>query len=196
MNPNLPKIYNDIFEDNYFNNLKKYLSAYDFGDNAKKDHYGSLRLMSLEGDEMLLNAQDKVYDIAKDIFLVDDIVPSYCTYARYFGNQPILSKHVDQAPTTYLLDVCLSYKTNWSIFVENKEFYVEENQGLAFYAGEQVHWRPDFPDPENNCVEVLMFGFISKDHIWWKIKEKERLGIVKRFLNTSPEYNKNIYSGP
>lgn len=190
MNIDLPKIYKNIFDDEYFNFIKNYLSEYKFPKNKNVDFYGSHRLLSFDGDKVLIEAHDKVTEYARDLFGNKDILPSYATYIRYFGHASQLKEHLDEGPSSFLLDVCLSYKTQWPIIVDNKEFSLEPNEGLAFYATKQPHYRPEFPDPEDNIVEILMFGFVEPDHIWWKINEKHRTNMIKRFLNQSPQ-NKN-----
>jgi len=192
LNETLPKIYNDIFNTEYFQDIKRYFSGYKFPTNQNPDYYGSYRAHSFDGDEVLLEAQDRITKKAQEIFKNDKIIPSYSTYIRYTGKHPSVKMHIDNAPSTYLIDVCLGYRTQWPIYVENQVFNIEENSGLAFYANEQKHGRPDFSDPDNNLVEMIMFGFTNPDHIWWKIKEKERAGIVKRFLAQDPSYNKKI----
>ena len=185
-----PTIYKNIFEEDYFNNLKKYLSDYKFDKNEIPDHYGSYRIHSFDGDVVLKDAELKLVDFARKIFENNEIIPSYCTYVRYKGNTPVLEKHKDEGPTSYLLDVCLGYNTQWPLIIENKEFLINENEGLGFCPTSQLHWRPNFPDSENNVVEMLMFGFVMPDHLWWKIKENERVGMIKRFLKTPSLKNK------
>lgn len=192
INDSLPKIYENIFDENYFKYLKKYLNEYKFPEGQTPDYYGSYRLMSFDGDAVLLDAQNKITPKAKEIFKNDNILPSYCTYMRYLGDSPSVKMHVDNSPSTYLIDVCLGYNTQWPIYVKDKVFNIEENCGLAFYADTQKHGRPEFPDPDNNIVEMIMFGFTNPNHIWWKIKEEERGGIVKRFLAQDPSYNTTI----
>ncbi len=189
MNDRFPKVLKNVFEEEYFQQIKKYLSDITFSENQKPDYYGSYRLHSFEGDPVLNECQEKITPLAKDIFGVEDMAPSYCTYIRYKGASPILNKHKDEAPSQYLIDLSLGYKTQWPLIVEGEEFSLEENEALAFYATEQQHWRPAFPDKDDNIVEMLMFGFVKKDHRWWQIQEKERPGIVKRFLALDSSYN-------
>jgi len=184
-----PKVLKNVFEEEYFQQIKKYLSEITFSENQKPDYYGSYRLHSFDGDPVLNECQEKITPMAKYIFGVEDILPSYCTYIRYKGASPILRKHKDEAPSQYLIDLSLGYKIQWPLIVEDEEFSLEENEALAFYATEQQHWRPPFPDKDDNVVEMLMFGFVKKDHRWWQIQEKERPGIVKRFLALDSSYN-------
>lgn len=190
MNKSLPQIYTNIFEKEYFDKLKKYLSEYDFGQDTPVDYYGSHRLLSLDGDPVLNDAHIKITEFAKEIFNDKNIIPTYCTYIRYFGKQAELKKHLDEGPAKYLIDLGLGYKTQWPIIVEDKEFIIDENEALAFYPKSQVHWRTDFPEPETNIVEMLMFSFEDSNNIWWKIKDSYRVDMIKRFLSQKPNFNK------
>lgn len=182
MNESLPKVYKNIFDEDYFQYLKKYLNEYNFPSDQPLDYYGSHRLMSFDNDPVLIEAHNKTIDLAKNIFNNDRLLPSYATYIRYFGNKSELKNHLDEGPSTYLLNMCLSYKTQWPIVINGLEFNLEPNEAVAFYATKQHHYRPKFPDPSENIVEMVMFAFVDPDHFWWKVKEDHRNKAIKRFL--------------
>ncbi len=50
------------------------------------------------------------------------------------------------------------------MWVEGEEYFLEENQGLAFYGEDQEHWRENFPNPVNNQVGQLFVHFVEPDH--------------------------------
>ena len=57
------------------------------------------------------------------------------------------AKHVNYCPLTRkLFTLCLGKsdnKNNWGIYVEGKEFILEEGQGVIYKGCEQEHWRND-----------------------------------------------------
>ena len=102
--------------------------------------------------------------MASDIFNSETLKPSYAIFAHYEGNQAALPKHKDNNACTYTIDLCLYQNTPWGLWVEDKEYMLEENEALAFYGEDQEHWREDFTDPNNNQVGQVFFHFVEPDH--------------------------------
>ena len=103
---------------------------------------------------------------AKEIFKSPELDISYIMFAQYETEKANLPKHKDNNACTYTLDVCLYYDTPWAIWVEGKEYWLKPNQALVFYGEDQLHWREEFPVPENNKVGMLFNHYIEPDH-WW-----------------------------
>lgn len=163
-----PVLIKKVFSDKDFYDLKKHIEENNdklvFDENFKRYVYNSQYLVD--------NFNKKLEPLAKKIFKNKNIETSYCLYARYQGTLSSLEKHKDLNANTYLIDVCINEKTPWPIFVENKEYVLQENQGLAFLPMEWEHWRNDFPDPENNIVEIIMFYFVDKNDLNWQQNKK------------------------
>jgi len=119
----------------------------------------------------LKNFVQPLRDMAREIFESDTLEHSYSIFAHYEGEEAKLPKHKDNNACTYTLDVCLYQDTPWSLWVEDKEYYLEPNQGLAFYGEDQEHWREEFPDKQTNKVGQLFVHFVEPTH-WFFTGDK------------------------
>ncbi len=108
--------------------------------------------------------------LARKVFGSSTLEHSYSIFAHYEGNLAALPKHKDNNACTYTLDVCLYQETPWSLWIEGEEYYLEPNQGIAFYGEDQEHWREDFPNPVNNQVGQLFVHFVEPEH--WYFSEQ------------------------
>ena len=102
--------------------------------------------------------------LARDVFNTETLVPSYAIFAHYEGNQASLAKHKDNNACTYTIDLCLYQITPWGLWVEGREYMLDENEALAFYGEDQEHWREEFPNPVTNQVGQVFFHFVEPDH--------------------------------
>ena len=168
-----PRIIKNFFEDDYFNNLKNYFENHEIVKQDKYHYYGSKRIDSFN-DPVLKETHEKMLPKIKEIFGVEDILPTYAVFAEYSGEQAYLDKHKDIGPCTYTIDLCLYQKTGWDIMIEGKSYSFVSNEAIAFYPNHQDHWREEFPDPENNKVAIILFSYAPTDHDWWKIPENVR----------------------
>jgi hypothetical protein len=91
-------------------------------------------------------------------------------FAHYEGQNPSpsLYKHKDDNACTYTLDMCVYQNEPWDLWVEDKNYCLYPNQALAYYGNDQMHWREEFPNPENNHVAMVFFHFAEPDHWWFK----------------------------
>lgn len=100
--------------------------------------------------------------IVRRLYDCDDLMPSYNVWAQYSGVKANLKRHKDKNACTYTVDYCLSQHEPWGLFVEGREYVLEENQALVFMGEEQEHWRPAFP--LGNRVEMVFFHYVRPDH--------------------------------
>lgn len=120
----------------------------------------------------------KLEPLAKKIFKDKTLKSTYAVYLDYNSPTSKLPMHKDNSACTYTIDYCVSAKTPWGIVIEDREFFINENQGLAFMGGYDSHGRNKMPDPQSNRVEVIMFHFCPQDH-WWFTEGEEYLYYLK-----------------
>jgi hypothetical protein len=174
----------NIFEKQYFDYLKEYFSSHKFLQDAKHDFYGSKRIDSFD-DIVLKESLESLTEKARVLFNSKTLIPTYAVFSEYSGKQAMLNDHKDVGPCTYTIDLCLYYKTPWPLIVEGESYTFLENEAVIFYANDQLHSKPPFPDPENNKVAILLFHFVEPDHKWWSINENMRSIMRKKFRATS-----------
>lgn len=120
----------------------------------------------------------KLEPLARDIFKDQTLKSTYAVYLDYNEPTSKLPMHRDNNACTYTIDYCVSQKTPWGVVIEGKEFFIEENEGLAFMGGYDLHGRKKMPDPSNNRVEIIMFHFCPEDH-WWFTEGQDYLYFLK-----------------
>lgn len=120
----------------------------------------------------------KLEPIARKIFKDDTLKSTYSVYLDYNSPTSKLSMHKDNHACTYTIDYCVSQKTPWGVVIEGQEFFMNENEGLAFMGGYDSHGRNKMPDPKNNRVEVIMFHFCPSDH-WWFTEGEDYIYLLK-----------------
>lgn len=163
-----PIILDRVFDEKDVEHLKSVLTS---GNQVKDWKDSKNRRKVLKFKELDGYFSKKLEPLAKKIFKDENLKSTYAVYLDY--NQPTsrLPMHKDNNACTYTIDYCVSSRTPWGIIVEGEEFFIGENQGLAFMGGYDSHGRGDMPDPENNRVEIIMFHFCPSDH--WYFTEGE-----------------------
>lgn len=163
----------NFLDKEYFDFIKNYFLNHDVVNKPDYDFYGSRRVDTFN-DEVLNKLHIDLLERAKKLFNSETLLPTYAVFSEYSGEQAYLDRHLDAGPCTYTIDLMIYQKTPWSIFVEDTEYFLDENEALIFYPNEQYHWRGDFPDSENNKVAIILFSYVEPDHLWWTIPEKMR----------------------
>jgi len=134
---------------------------------------------------------EKLIPLAKKTFNSENIKPSYSLFAHYQGPRANLHRHVDDNACTYTIDLCLSQTEPWAIGIshngEDKEYILQENEAVLYYGNDQEHWRPEFPNPNLQHVEMIFFHFVESDH-WYHTKGPKYHDVVKGDL-TEDEWN-------
>ena len=167
------RVEKNIFEKEYFNYIKNYFYNHEVVKQDKYHFYGSKRIDSFS-DPVLKEALEVLKDKAKELFISDTLVPTYAVFSEYSGKQAYLDKHLDRGPCTYTVDLCLYQETPWPIFVEGEEYNFYDNEALIFYANDQYHWRPEFPNPDINKVGIILFHYVEPDHKWLTLSENAK----------------------
>lgn len=131
--------------------------------------FGRYSKSTEEGGAFLIPYLNKSVDLAQNIFKSTTLKGSYSLAAVYkndYNTIPNLPHHKDNNACTYTIDVCLFQKEPWSIWVEDKEYFLKPNQAIIIYGEEEEHWREKFPNPETNIVGMLFNHYVEPDH-WW-----------------------------
>ena len=139
---------------------------------------------------ILKTLSEKLIPMSKYIFNSNSIRPTYALFAHYEGKNASLYKHKDNNACTYTIDYCLYQKQPWDLFVEDNSYTLHENQALAYYGNDQMHWREKFPNPEINKVAMIFFHFAEPDH-WWFTKGSSFLKVINGTM-TESEWSKSF----
>jgi hypothetical protein len=108
--------------------------------------------------------KNKIINTCEQIFEVSGLKLKAYQFARYEKffrkdgvlSNPLLFKHVDDFPEKrFTFDLQLRSNTDWSIFVEGKEFTLKDNEALTFYGTLQEHWRPEKDFQDGEYIDML-----------------------------------------
>jgi hypothetical protein len=123
---------------------------------------------------------NSLLNIARKTFNSKTLLPTYTLFVHYEGSDPVpsLYKHKDDNACTYTIDLCLYQNQSWDLWVENVSYTLQENQSLAYYGNDQLHWREDFPNPGKQYVAMIFFHFAEPDH-WFFTKDPSYLSVVR-----------------
>lgn len=177
-------IVNNLFEAKDFIFLKKYLIEKEKVSEQFDQSFGRYTFR----DKVIDDYAQKALPIAKQIFNSSTLLPSYSLFAHYEGPNAKLWKHKDDNACTYTLDFCVYQNEQWDLWVENKAYCLNENQALAYYGNEQLHWRENFPNPTTQHVAMIFFHFVEPDH-WWFTKGESYLDVIRGKVSEE-EWNK------
>lgn len=182
-----PFILDNVFSKEYFFKLKDKIEFYKNNLTLEYDQFlGRFAITELN---FFLEEREKLTEVARKIFQSKTLLPTYSVYSMYHGSRANLPCHIDDNACTYTIDLCVSYKTQWPIYINGIEFKPEPNQAVCYYGEDQYHWRDKFPDPANNEVEMIFFHFSEPDH-WYFTKGPEYKEVI---LDNRRKHQKKIF---
>lgn len=170
-----PKVLKDVLSLDQVSKIKNEVSDYKA---LEFDDWFSRYTLHSSVNKKLDSVFNDLVPIARKTFNSKTLLPTYALFSHYEGKNARLHKHIDDNACTYTIDLCLYQKTPWGLWVENKEYILEENQALAYYGNDQLHWRQQFPDKENNHVAMIFFHFAEPDH-WYFTKGPSYLSVIR-----------------
>jgi len=179
-----PLILDKLFNDEDFKKLKDYLYNKEKTPNSYDKGFGRYAF----SDSIVDEYAQKITPFAREVFNSDALIPSYSLFAHYEGEEANLWKHVDDNACTYTIDMCVYQSDPWDLWVEGKPYSLEENQALAYYGNDQMHWREDFPKKDSQHVAMIFFHFVEPDH-WYFTKGQDYLNVLRNKI-TEEEWEK------
>lgn len=176
-----PKIVKDIFSNEDILSLKNLFKNYknfDFQPGFSRYAISNSSMVEMN------HFSNKLIDMARKTFNSDTLMPTYTLFVHYEGDNPppSLYKHKDDNACTYTLDVCLYQTDTWDLWVDDKSYTLQENEALAYYGNDQMHWREAFPNPGKQHVAMMFFHFAEPDH-WWFTKGESYLSVIRGHIS-------------
>lgn len=114
----------------------------------------------VHNNEFERSFSSKLEPLARELFNDPTIKTSYSAYIRYAWANSCLPEHMDKDAGEYTIDYCLTQRTEpWAINIGGVDYYLKENQAIAFVGSKIEHYRDYLVDPENNEVEMFLFHF-------------------------------------
>jgi hypothetical protein len=108
--------------------------------------------------------EEKFIQHAKEITGLNDLelseVVMFTEYNKKYGI-PALMPHCDSGEPNILLDYQVYSNIDWSLVVDNIEFFGKDNSVLNIYNTSQLHYRPAKYFKEGDFIGLLFFNFFS-----------------------------------
>lgn len=175
-----PFVLDNVFTDEQFDELKSRISS--MCDENVIPYESAFGRYAVNPNDKIISPLAEYHELAllraRNIFS-KTLLPTYCLWVSYQGFRARLPRHVDDNACTYTIDLCVSRKTQWPIYIESQEFLLEPNQAVCYYGEDQYHWRESFPDPANNEVQMIFFHFAEPEH-WFFTKGPSHMHEVTR----------------
>ena len=141
----------------------------------------------------LTTLHHKLLPLMKEKLNNENISPTFYILSVYEGAQANLHRHKDDDGCQYTLNLSISYKTQWPIWVSGKEYKLEENEAIIYLGNDQYHWREEFPEPNTNVVAAVSFFYCDHDHWYFTEGPGYRDVIRKRITKAEwDERRKNV----
>ena len=131
---------------------------------------------------------------------------SYAIYSPKFGYKPKLFPHFDtHAADGQRITVDIQIKStldfNWGIVVEEKPFYINNNEALVFSGTQQIHWREKKELKSDDEIHLVFAHFkYAKDKPfsplqrqileYWSHRLREKAGIEREAIILNKGENK------
>lgn len=137
-------------------------------------YYGAKMISSFNDSflkEILYSNLPKI----KELYNVENVIPSYGIFSDY-GDLGEVTRHADEGPCFYTIDLCLYENTPWPFYVEEspgewKEYMPKENQAIFMNASIQNHRRPPVNNP-NNRSGILLLHYAPPEHSFFNLPER------------------------
>jgi len=166
---NEPVIKSNLFNETFWSEVLQDVASITKEDFDYQRNFGRYLLKPQAANFVVERMLNEGLEAAREVFKSKTLLPTYGLFSRYQGYRSNLHRHRDSNACTYTLDVCVSSITDWPLFVENVGYSLKPNEALCFYGEDQLHWRDEFPDKENNIVEMTFLHYAEPDH-WFFTK--------------------------
>lgn len=178
----------DILSNTEFDELKSYFLNHPTFRLTPFDECGR-RLLG-NNDPMVAKYHEALLPVAKKLFKSDTLVPTNALFVEYAQNGANLHKHYDANACTYTIDLCLYESHPWALWVDGKEYFAKENEGICFYGEEQEHWRE--PLNENDIsIGLMFFHYVEPDH-WFFTEGPQYVDVIRDEFRTKGFFNRKL----
>ena len=140
------------------------------------------RALFIASNYIPLKLRDKITKYVQQTY-GENLVPEGFAFTRYstkYGT-PRLAPHYDTGHTKFTLDYQLESNVVWKLFVEDKEYVLEDNDALVFQPSYEVHWREPKILQDGEYVDMIFFHFHDNKPSENEISAEEKKKIESSF---------------
>ena len=130
--------------------------------------YGSHEMYA---DPMTENVLNHLHPIIQEAY-GKELCPTYSFWRRYYQGQDCrVHKDRPSCEVSITLNVGGTPRSDWSFFVEGKEFALSQGQGVIYKGHEQTHYRN--PLPYESHTQIFLH-YIEKNGKFYPIEKYDR----------------------
>jgi hypothetical protein len=108
---------------------------------------------------------------AREFFKIDDLLVTYFQIVKYQiinNNIPKLVPHIDNLPSTHIIDLCIDTTLNdWGLLVEDRLFIDKPNSAVFLYGSEEIHSRPEYTSTSPKDYSLQLFINLAPADFWF-----------------------------
>jgi hypothetical protein len=95
-------------------------------------------------------------------YLGKPVKKSYC-FLSIYREGGICPKHTDRPQCEYTIDLCVSQKQPWTIYVDDQPFDMQENEAVIYSGTNSPHYRNRLQEG-NHCF-LVFYHFVDADFV-------------------------------
>ena len=156
-----PSLVKGLFADSVFNQIKEYVNGI-----AAQVEYSPLQDLvfkrhHVNDDPALIGVHENLACWLSD-YLKIPVKKSYC-FLSIYRDGGICPLHTDRPQCEYTIDVCISQREPWTIYVDGRPFDMQENDAVIYSGTQSPHYRNRIQEG-NHCF-LVFFHFVPIDFV-------------------------------
>jgi len=94
---------------------------------------------------------------------------TFFEYSGIYDGETHCAPHTDRSASYFSMNYQLDANVSWELYVNGKEYLLENNDLLIFSGTHQIHWRPRRDLTKNQHCGMVIFHFAEPDH--WRFSK-------------------------
>jgi len=153
----------DVFDKDHLFTIKHHYKRFEHYYQAVG--YAGQRKWGLNYPEISKRLEDVVSKKLGEEIIATEL--ELCIYTPDFGYEPKLYPHYDNHETggqRITVSVQIDSNVDWDLFVENKRYKCNNNEGLIFSGTQQIHWRDNLKFKKGDYSAAIFAHFKYKNN--------------------------------
>jgi len=94
---------------------------------------------------------------------------TFFEYSGLYNGETHCAPHTDRSASYFSMNYQLDANVSWELYVNGKEYILENNDLLIFSGTHQIHWRPRRDLAKDEHCGMVIFHFAEPDH--WRFSK-------------------------
>lgn len=94
---------------------------------------------------------------------------TFFEYSGRYNGETHCAPHTDRSASYFSMNYQLDANVSWELYVNGKEYLLENNDLLIFSGTHQIHWRPRRDLTKDEHCGMVIFHFAEPDH--WRFSK-------------------------